>query len=473
MKRNPHFILHVFFLLGDLAAIVFSFGIAYFYRTHLDWRPYIWGSNTTEFMVTAASLLPIWIVLLFVSGVYDRSIYPYRPKLYWRLFVASAIGTMAVITYSYFFMSESFFPARLIAVYAFLLCFVLLVLEREIIRIIRRFFLRHGIGVLRAIIVGNSENTRTVLDYLYGNPESGYAAVAVVATQDFVPAYANDLKYNSLTEAIQKVKADLVIQTDELRTEKVYFDTVDKHLAYMYIPSQRVLLSHLGEMHIMGSQPIIQVPTTPLMGWARVIKRIGDVIVGSLLFVLSLPIMLVVALVIKLNEPHAPVIYKTSRLSRFGKTVNIYKFRSLKDTYSNMSPEAAFKKMGKPELAKTYRENGDQLDDDPRVGGFGRFIRSASLDELPQLLNVVKGDISLVGPRALVPEELSKYHNRNLILSVKSGLTGLAQVSGRRNISFEERRSLDIYYIQNWTPALDIQIILKTIASMLLRRGAR
>jgi lipopolysaccharide/colanic/teichoic acid biosynthesis glycosyltransferase len=175
----------------------------------------------------------------------------------------------------------------------------------------------------------------------------------------------------------------------------------------------------------------------------------------------------------KLNEPHANVIYKTNRLSRFGKTVTIYKFRSLKKMYSGMSPEDAFKKMGKPELIKTYRANGDQLEKDPRISAFGNFIRRTSLDELPQLFNVVKGDISLVGPRALVPDELNRYHSKNLILSVKSGLTGLAQVSGRRDISFEERRSLDIYYIQNWTLGLDIQIIFKTIASVLLGRGAR
>lgn len=138
-----------------------------------------------------------------------------------------------------------------------------------------------------------------------------------------------------------------------------------------------------------------------------------------------------------------------------------------------MSPEDAFTKMGKPELSKTYRDNGDQLDKDPRVTAFGRFLRSTSLDELPQLFNVLRGDISLVGPRALVPAELNQYPNKSLILSVKSGLTGLAQVSGRRNISFEDRRALDIYYVQNWTLLLDIQIILKTAYSVLLQRGAK
>lgn len=138
-----------------------------------------------------------------------------------------------------------------------------------------------------------------------------------------------------------------------------------------------------------------------------------------------------------------------------------------------MSPEAAFEKMGKPELGNRYRENGDQLKNDPRVTKFGKFVRATSLDELPQVYSVLAGTISLVGPRALVSGELKKYPNKNLILSVKSGLTGLAQVSGRRNISFEDRRSLDVYYVQNWSFLLDLQIMLQTAWMVVTRKGAK
>lgn len=129
--------------------------------------------------------------------------------------------------------------------------------------------------------------------------------------------------------------------------------------------------------------------------------------------------------------------------------------------------------MGKPHLIKEYRENGDMIPNDPRITKLGKFLRATSLDELPQLFNVVRGDISLVGPRALVPGELRHYGDRSLLLSVKSGLTGLAQVSGRRDISFEERRALDLYYIQNWSVWLDIRIIFRTIGAVLLRKGAQ
>ena len=129
--------------------------------------------------------------------------------------------------------------------------------------------------------------------------------------------------------------------------------------------------------------------------------------------------------------------------------------------------------MGKPELAKAYRENGDFLAGDPRITPIGRFLRATSLDELPQLFNVLLSDISFVGPRALIPQELEAYKKRYTILSVKSGLTGLAQVSGRKDISFEERRTLDLFYVQNWSLWLDIVIVAKTIRTVLTARGAK
>jgi lipopolysaccharide/colanic/teichoic acid biosynthesis glycosyltransferase len=140
--------------------------------------------------------------------------------------------------------------------------------------------------------------------------------------------------------------------------------------------------------------------------------------------------------------------------------------------YNGLGQEQAFKKMGKPELISQYRANGDYLEKDPRITPIGRFIRTFSIDELPQLFNVLKGDISLVGPRALVPEELSVYSRRHTILSVKSGLTGLAQVSGRRDISFDERRKLDLYYVQNWSFGGDLIILIRTLWIVLTHRGA-
>lgn len=151
------------------------------------------------------------------------------------------------------------------------------------------------------------------------------------------------------------------------------------------------------------------------------------------------------------------------RLTRFNNVFNVYKFRSHYAKYDGKSYEEVFAMVGKPELMEEYIKNGYKLKKDFRVTALGRFIRKTSLDELPQLINVFRGDISLVGPRALIPEELNTYEKKHTILSVKSGLTGLAVVSGRTDISFEERRKLDTYYVQNWSFWLDLMILIKTV----------
>ncbi len=183
--------------------------------------------------------------------------------------------------------------------------------------------------------------------------------------------------------------------------------------------------------------------------------------------------MVLISILIKVFDPRGSIFYKDQRLTRFGGGVKIYKFRSHKKAFSGLTPEEAFAKMGRPELAKAYRTGGDHIPNDPRVSRIGRILRRTSLDELPQLINIVKGDISLVGPRALQPYELEKHDKKDLILAVKSGLTGLAQVSGRRNISVEERRKLDLYYVQNWSLWLDLVILAKTARVVFRRIGAK
>ena len=167
------------------------------------------------------------------------------------------------------------------------------------------------------------------------------------------------------------------------------------------------------------------------------------------------------------------VILKQPRLTRFNTTFNIYKFRTHKHKYNGLDPIDAFAKMKRPDLYQTFTNNGNFLPKDPRIGTFGNFLRASSLDELPQLINVLKGDISLVGPRALIERDLAQYQHKNLILSVKSGITGLAQISGRNNIPVEERRKLDVFYVQNWTFWMDIFILIRTVRAVLGGIGAK
>ena len=470
MKREPVFTFKVALCVGDVLAISVAFALAYFLRTHIDPRPFYFNSAILEFITSIIFLIPIWIVVFFVSGLYQESVYMHRPKEYGRLLVASGIGVMALITYD-FFVGEDLFPVRIIAVLAFVLCWLMSILLREIIKFIRKILCINNIGVLRLLVVGDSTQTTTLIKNLRGNLASGYKVSGVVAKAQYIPDFARQLRYKTIAEACKDSRFDVIVQTENRDTKTIYSCAINHHLGYMLVPNQDVLLSRLGDIDIIGTQPVIHVPVTPITGHSRFLKRLFDIVAGGILLILASPFMLII-FIAEMFSGGDPI-YDTKRLSRFNKKVKIYKFRSHKKQFNRLMPEQAFAKMGRPELIEEYRRGGDQLDNDPRVSKLGKFLRATSLDELPQLWNVVRGDISLVGPRALVPGELAKYPNKNLILSTKSGLTGLAQVSGRRDISFEERRLLDIYYVQNWSLLLDIQILFRTVATVLFRRGAK
>jgi len=471
MKRNPNFIFHVCLALGDILALLASFTFAYVLRVTLDDRPTVM-IGSIPFIMSVVTMIPLWLLVFFFFDLYSGAVYKRRLREWGRLLVASIISIAIMISYSYFTDSD-IFPAKLVPIYALMFSFVLLVVNRSVIKGVRELLLRRGKGALRTIIVGDSPITRSLIKEIAENRKSDYKIVAIVASNSTIPEKLRKLKCASLLKAIEGNKADIIMQADGVNLQKNYQVSVDHHMGYVFIPDQELILSGNNEIEFLGALPTIRIRPTPLVGYGRLVKRVSDLVFGSILAVLSSPILLILMTISKLSNPHAKVFFKHKRLSIYGRKVYIYKLRSMKPEYSDMSPEEAFEKMGRPELSEKYRANGDQLKNDPRVTRLGKFLRATSLDELPQIYNVLKGDISLVGPRALVPGELNKYPNKNLILSVKSGLTGLAQVSGRRDISFEERRNLDVYYVQNWSFLLDLQIMMQTAWMVITRKGAK
>lgn len=468
MKNNSTVIYRIFLALGDIFGLLLSFTAAYLLR--VTWMV---GSVNAPFhaipampyITSVAVLLPFWLILFHFLGLYSSSIYSYRPKEIGRLFVAAALGIALMITVS-FFTSEPLFPGKLVPIYAFIISFIVLVLIRTVLRAIRLKLLEKGIGTRKLLIVGNGEATDQLVNQIIDNPRSGYDIVGVVTSQDLPVSLHDPVIFSSLKQALEKIQPDVIIQTDDNKSNEVYRTAVDNHIIYQYIPAHEAIATSKHTSDIVGGLPIITVQTTPLMGYGRVVKRVFDVVVSLFAIIILSPIMALVALAVKLSDPRGRVLMHgkmSKRLTRYNKVFRVYKFRSHYARYDGKTDEEVFKMIGKPELIEEYRANGDKLKKDFRVTPVGRFIRRFSLDELPQLFNVLKGDLSLVGPRALVPHELSKYEKWHTLLSVKSGLTGLAVVSGRRNIGFEERRKLDLYYVQNWTFGLDISILLRTI----------
>ena len=475
MRKEPGFSYRICLIIGDALAIVFSFAFSYYYRTHIDSRPYYFTSEIRDFILTNVLLLPIWLVILTSLGLYSRRILRRRGLEYWRLFLASIIGVMTIITYDFFATAYvtrgSLFPVRTIAIYAIVFNFIVLIITRTIIRAIRQFLLRRNMGLIRTVIVGNSDNTTQLLQGI--TADSGFKVVGVVASDKYVPEEWRKRQYDNLDIALARLRPHAIIHTGSKDIEATNKAAVDHHALYYYSPAEDSIIVQSGNVEFVAAVPIILIRATPLSGGAKIYKRTMDIIFGLILTVLAAIPMLIIYIIQKIIEPKSPAIYKDTRLTRYNQEFPLLKFRSMKQEYCGLTAEQAFNKMGKPELSEKYRKQGDYIKNDPRYTKFGTWLRKTSLDEIPQFINVLKGDISLIGPRALQPVELKNYGDRGLLLSVKSGLTGLAQVSGRRNISFNERRALDIYYVQNWTPALDVQIFFRTIASVLHHDGAK
>lgn len=474
MQRKSDYILRLALLIGDAVVLILSFALAYFIRVHIDPRPYMFESQLFEFTLEIIWLIPVMWIVLAALGLYKKSVFLNKSRLpeIGKVFLAAILSVASLIVYD-FFVGRNLFPVRVIALLAVVISFVSLMLERILIIFAARQIFKKDYGVKKVLIIGNNRNTEYLVNFITSTPESGYRLTAVVANRKYIPRDVKTHQYSSLKEALKKVKVDVIFQTDEKATEYVYKQAVHRHLLYYFVPSETALSSHFGELELVGDTPAVLVKLTPLSGGWAAVKRLFDVLFAVFAILVALIPMAIVWLILKFSNFKAPAIYKSERLTRYNRKFKCYKFRSMKPEWSGMTPEEAFIKMGKKELIKKYRKNGDFLKDDPRITSFGRFIRRTSLDELPQLFNILKGDISLIGPRALIPGELRDYGDRSLILSVKSGLTGFAQVSGRRDIHFEERRALDIYYVMNWSLLLDTQIFFRTIAAVFRGEGAK
>lgn len=481
MKNNASLIYNLFLVIGDFLALVGAFVGAYILRVRLHVRlnhEQLGIVHVKTYIGVFLILLPFWILIFALLGLYNSGIYENRFREAGRLLMGSFIGMLFVVFLN-FAASKPIFPARLIPIYGFILSFIFLVIFRTIARFIRMLFFKQNIGLTDVLLVGSNPTTNELLEALT-NPVTGYRVIAIVGNKSSmahksVPAFRT---FKAFLESDEAKRIQYIIQTELYANEGANSEILtfaqEQHVAYRFTPGNSELFVGNIEVELFRSRiPVIAVRQTALFGWGRIVKRLSDLVFGSILFIVASPFMLVVALAIKLTDFRAPILFRQARLTRYDQQFTAYKFRTVKPEVNGLDPEEAFTKLGRPELIKKYRENADFIPNDPRYTAFSQLLRKASLDELPQLFNLMKGDISLVGPRALIPRELALYKKRHQILSVKSGMTGLAAVSRRPDMSFDERRKLDLYYVQNWSLWLDIIILIRTVWVVLTGRGAR
>lgn len=474
MKNNASFVYSFCLVILDFLALLVAYVIAYIIRVKIDDRPLIEFIPARSFFSAFLVLSLFWVVIFALLGLYNNYIYENRFKEFGRLVVGSFVGLLFILSVAYI-SKEPIFPARLVPFYGFFISLSLLVIFRNLARLIRGWLFNFGIGVNNLLIIGNSKVVEELIQ-LFGHHSSGYNIIGIVGYSGKTYEFKKFSDLESLTKKIPASNIHSIIQAEQYssaaKNNQILEFAQQNHISYRFIPgNSELFFGKIGIELFSSSIPVIAVNQTALIGWGRIIKRLFDLALSLLLIILLSPIYALIYLLIFISDFHNPL-FAQKRVTRHNRIFIIYKFRTMKQAYSGMSPESAFKKMGKPELGKLYRENGDQLANDPRISWLGHFLRATSLDEIPQLFNVIKGDLSLVGPRALIPEEIKLASNKHQIVSVKSGLTGLAQVSGRKDISFTERRKLDVYYVQNWSFWLDITILIKTLRVIINGRGA-
>lgn len=465
-------------VLADVFVLFAAFTLAYVIRVQYDNRPLISPVYAEDYLQAFLVIVPVWILIFAVLGLYSASTYNRRLVEWGKIAIGTFLGILVVIGWEY--VSENhIFPARLVAVYSLIGTFLLLIFERELLRLIRSLMFRFGRGINRVLVVGNSPATRDIADSLSFTHKSGYKIVAIAGPAKLIPPGLDVVHFSTVESALKKLeelRITTIIQTDlyenSERNQRVLSAAQTRHISYSFVPGEPEFYAGKNTVDVFLGYPMISVSQTPLIGWGAITKSVFDIIVSLILIVVLSPVFLVLIILQKILNP-GPIFYVSKRLSQFSRPVRLIKFRSMRPQYGKQDAADEFRAMGREDLALEYETNR-KVTNDPRVTRFGKFLRDTSLDELPQLFNVFKGDLSLVGPRPILPQETTFSPARTALLhSVKSGVTGLWQVSGRSNLSFEERIELELFYAQNWSFWLDIKILFKTLAVVFRRTGAK
>lgn len=465
-------------ILADFIVLALAFGIAYILRVQYDPRPLATQVYAYEYLLSFLVIIPVWIIIFASLGLYQASTYSRRLVEWGKIALGSFVGILLVIGWEYV-SGQHIFPARLVPVYALVASFLLILVEREILRITRSLLFYFGHGISKVLIIGNSDATRDIANNLADTHKSGYRIVAVAGPRKAIPPGLEVKHFTSVDMALRHIKElgiTTIIQTDlydsSERNQRILGAAQVNHINYSFIPGEAEFYAGKNTIDVFLGYPMISVSQTPLVGWGAIAKQVFDAVVSLLLIIILSPFFVVLFLLQKIFNP-GPIFYLSKRLSKFSEPVDLIKFRSMSSQYGGHDAALEFREMGREDLAEEYEKN-HKVENDPRITKFGNFLRATSLDELPQLFNVMKGDLSLVGPRPILPQETNFSPSRTALLhSVKSGVTGLWQVSGRSNLSFDERIELELFYAQNWSFWLDIKILFKTIGVVLRKKGAK
>ncbi len=458
----------------DALLVNLAFMAAYWWRYNLQWFKEVEPSFWVPYRAYLPMVLALTGIILFfywLDGMYimrrGRSWF----DEFYSIFRGAFTGIATVIFF--IFLTAAPYYSRLIFFYAGVWIVLLLGVSRVVERGAQQMLRRHGIGVNRVLIVGAGEVGRTVMRNLVARPEYGYQVVGFV--DDSTERGSTDIgRFRALggTERIpslvdQHNVDEVIIALPWMAHRKILTimgQCERRGVRAKVVPDLFQLSLSQLEMNDLSGVPLIGVREPSIRGRNLAIKRLIDVAAGGIALIALSPLLALSALLIRLDSP-GPAIFRQTRVGRSGRPFTVFKFRTMRDGADLALAELADRNEASGPLFK--------MRDDPRRTRVGKWLRKASIDEMPQFWNVLRGDMSIVGPRPALPSEVEQYqpwHRRRL--EAAPGITGLWQVSGRSEVNFDEMVLLDLYYIENWTPFLDLKIMLKTIPVILTGRGA-
>jgi Undecaprenyl-phosphate glucose phosphotransferase len=457
LKKHAQFFKSLF-IISDLLIISLAWTFAYFLRfyTSLIRAPLL---GTPPFLTYIEFLLPFWVIWGLVS-IKIRLYHPRRMEHFFKEFFDIAKGLtltlLFLIAVTYLFRRFEF--SRLVFFYFWVLSILGLPLERYFIRKTIKILRRRGYNQRFALIAGTGPLGQKVLEKIEFYPELGIQVFGYLTHKG--EEVGTNIKnvpilgvYQDIDKILEEKKIDIffiALPINEYDCFESLIKKVDGHLSEIkVVPGSYEFLGLRGGMDELGDLPIVSLQSSPLYGWNSISKRIFDLTLGTLILAIVSPIMFVIGILVKLTSK-GPVLYRQVRIGMDGRPFQMLKFRTMRvDAEKETGPIWA-------------------SENDPRRTKVGAFLRKTSLDELPQLFNVLKGEMSLVGPRPERPNFVEEFKNRiplyMLRHKIKAGVTGWAQVNGwRGNTSLEKRIEHDLYYIENWSIGFDLRILMMTL----------
>jgi len=445
----------------DIISLTLAGLVSFYFRLEISGHiPIIFSLNLNSYLRDLFFSVPALVLVFALSGLYNLKATRKFSSEFLR--VLSAISISLLVLIITFFFNQKTFPSRLIILTAWALGILFVVIGRYILRKFQVFYLARGFGLHKLVIIDGPGSELSLIEEIKNNRQLGYR---VVATFDESPQLLAELQ-----ELYEKGEIEEILQANPRLSQEANLSLVqfarNRGLNFNFVPNLFDVQRNAVETETINGIPYILLKNTPLEGWGKVVKRIFDIIAALICLILTSPVFLAIAVLIKLDSP-GRVLYAAPRVGS-EREFTFYKFRTM---YSHLSVGDSY---GGPEAQRLREEMKAQsarqgpitkFKDDPRVTRVGRFLRRTKLDEIPQFMNVLKGDMSMVGPRAHVLDEVERYREKyRRLFTIKPGVFGLAQLAqiSWPDFPFEEEMRLNTFYIDNWSLWLDLEILAKS-----------